>query len=125
MLKIRLKDLRSSVEFTENGLNQYTSLNILNTQEKTERTRVTKKWIKVGDWFPKRVGSEIKPSIELNSITWPGNQPFPPLGRPARRFFNIATLNEAPYVMYRPTDALTGKCNYPATKCRVVYNATE
>lgn len=125
MLKIRLKDRTSSVEFTENGLNQYTSLNILNTQEKAERTRVTKKWVKVGDWFPKRIGSEIKPSIELNSITWPGNQPFPPLGRPARRFFNIATLNEAPYVMYRPTDALTGKCNYPATKCRVVYNATE
>jgi hypothetical protein len=84
---------------------------------------------KVGDYVQKLVGTgnniQVIPKIELSSITWPGNQPFPPLGRPPRRFFSIVTLAEEPYVMYKERDATTGNCIFPATECRVVYNATK
>lgn len=74
---------------------------------------------------PRREGYNVETQIELQGISWPGNEPFPPLGRPARRFFKIATLAEAPYVMYRSRDNQTGVCNYPAVDCRIIYNATE
>jgi hypothetical protein len=75
---------------------------------------------KVGDYVQKLVGTgnniQVIPKIELSSITWPGNQPFPPLGRPPRRFFSIVTLAEEPYVMYKERDATTGNCIFPATE---------
>ncbi|KAJ8317865.1 hypothetical protein KUTeg_002956 [Tegillarca granosa] len=77
--------------------------------------------IKVGSYLPQRKGfrGEVNSILQMNDINWPGNAPFPPKGRPERRHFSIGTLEEEPYVMYRPRDESTGKCTIPAVPCRL------
>lgn len=78
----------------------------------------------VGQYLPERSGNNVKSIVEMNDITWPGNSPYPPKGKPERRHFSIATLKEEPLVMYRDLNNETKLCDIPSVPCRLVYNGT-
>lgn len=78
-------------------------------------------FLKIGRWYAEE--GTLNPKLELNGITWPGDKKIPPRGRPERRFFTIATLEEEPYVMYTKKNE-KGTCNPPAVSCRINYNRT-
>ncbi|XP_033739104.1 glutamate receptor ionotropic, NMDA 2A-like [Pecten maximus] len=116
------------VEFNDIGLNKYVHLHILNVQEVVYSGRIRGQLVEVGSWTPVvtrvRYSKKIEMKLEMQGITWPGKMPSPPKGRPDRRFFRIATLEELPYVMYKDLDNSTGECGPPSIPCRLVYNET-
>ncbi|XP_021352359.1 glutamate receptor ionotropic, NMDA 2B-like [Mizuhopecten yessoensis] len=121
-------DSEYPIEFNDVGLNKYVHLQILNVQEVMYRGRPRGRLTEVGRWSPVvtkvRYTKKIEMKLEMQGITWPGKMPFPPKGRPERRFFRIATLEEQPYVMYKDPDNSTGDCGPPSIPCRLVYNET-
>ncbi|XP_062581711.1 glutamate receptor ionotropic, NMDA 2B-like isoform X2 [Saccostrea cucullata] len=105
------------VSYDENGLSRNVELNILNVQLEG----YSNVWREIGRWYADK--PTLKPKLELNGITWPGDRKIPPRGRPERRYFSIATLEEEPYVMYTKKNE-KGTCNPPAVPCRIHYNRT-
>lgn len=121
-------DTEYPIEFNDVGLNKYVHLQILNVQEVVYRGRLKGQLVQVGRWSPVvtrvRYSKKIEMKLEMQGITWPGKMPSPPKGRPDRRFFRIATLEEQPYVMYKDPENSTGDCGPPSIPCRLVYNET-
>lgn len=113
------EDLRGTVpvSFDQNGLSRNVELNVLNVQV----DGYSNAWSEIGRWYAEE--RTLNPKLELKGITWPGDKKIPPRGRPERRFFSIATLEEEPYVMYTKRNE-KGACNPPAVSCRIVYNRT-
>ncbi|GFR68925.1 glutamate receptor ionotropic, NMDA 1 [Elysia marginata] len=91
MLNTTVKDGKE-ISFNQNGTLKRAELYILNLQWH-DKIKRRSKWLQVGSW--KRNG------LTMDDITWPGESPIPPIGRPKRGFLRVATLNEKPYVMYR------------------------
>ncbi|XP_061181697.1 glutamate receptor ionotropic, NMDA 2B-like isoform X2 [Saccostrea echinata] len=105
------------VSYDENGLSRNVELNILNVQLEG----FSNVWREIGSWYADN--RTLTPKLELKGITWPGDKKIPPRGRPERRYFSIATLEEEPYVMYTKRNE-KGTCNPPAVSCRIMYNKT-
>ncbi|XP_056020166.1 glutamate receptor ionotropic, NMDA 2B-like isoform X2 [Ostrea edulis] len=105
------------ISFDENGLSRNVELNILNVQPMGRNNG----WGEIGRWYADN--RTLKPKLELHGITWPGDRKLPPRGRPERRYFSIATLEEEPYVMYTKRNE-RGACNPPAVSCKIGYNRT-
>ncbi|KAK3090570.1 hypothetical protein FSP39_012761 [Pinctada imbricata] len=124
-----VEDFGSSVKtpilFSKKGINQLINLRIINLQERISNYRVNKVWREVGAWTAKQNGTTAKMRIEMKGITWPGNSPIPPTGKPDKRFFRIVTYKEDPYIMYRERDKDTGRCAYPSVECKLVYDPRE
>ena len=57
--------------------------------------------------------------LAIDDITWPGNSPSPPSGRPAKYHLKVVTLKEPPYVNYIDPDPATGLCPPMAVSCRI------
>ncbi|KAK6170534.1 hypothetical protein SNE40_018908 [Patella caerulea] len=96
-----------NIQFNETGILLSTELKIMNIQ----RRGTGKMWEQVGSWN--------KQGLLMKDITWPGEAAGPPRGKPARKFVRVVTLQENPYVIYLPSDPITGGCNPTAVPCRV------
>ncbi|GFO28639.1 ionotropic glutamate receptor nmda 2b, partial [Plakobranchus ocellatus] len=106
MLDVVIPD-EPGIRFNQNGTLQRTELNIINLQWNDEK-KFRIRWREVGQW--KLQG------LTMQDITWPGGSSVPPIGRPKRGFLRVATLNELPYVIYRPLEA-DGTCGEKTLPC--------
>jgi len=55
----------------------------------------------------------------MGDITWPGGEPTPPKGQPAKYHLKVVTLQERPYVVYSDPDPVFGTCPPQAERCRI------
>ena len=55
--------------------------------------------------------------LQIGDITWPGMEPSPPKGRPAKYHLRVVTLQEKPYVVY--SDTTRGACPPQSVLCRM------
>nr|KAG5701233.1 hypothetical protein BaRGS_008609 [Batillaria attramentaria] len=101
--------MEPQLRFDRNGSLQHTELLIMNVQWK-HTDPDGKMWQRVGRW--------MRNGLMMRDIVWPGGSSIPPTGRPARSFLRIATLQEQPYVMYKPRNK-DDTCSDHAVKCRI------
>ncbi|CAD5112542.1 DgyrCDS1753 [Dimorphilus gyrociliatus] len=107
--KVKLNSGEETIEFKKDGTLKSVSLKVLNLRPKNERSD---EWATVGEW---KSGKEV----EMYDITWPGNAPAPPIGRPEKYQVKVVTLKEDPYVIYSDPDPNTGTCPPMAVLCRI------
>jgi len=66
----------------------------------------------IGEW-------KSKDGLQIGDITWPGMEPSPPKGRPAKYHIRVVTLQEKPYVVYSDPDTASGTCPPQSVLCRM------
>uniref|UniRef100_A0A1I8H4I8 RNase H domain-containing protein n=1 Tax=Macrostomum lignano TaxID=282301 RepID=A0A1I8H4I8_9PLAT len=113
---------REYIGFNSNGVINTTQFVLVNSQIKKNQTR----WFPVGSWsMSSRHESPSRTSFRIDSVIWPGYSKTPPIGRPKKYLMRVATLEEDPFITYRPLEA-DGRCGETSLKCRVVMsNASE
>lgn len=108
-VKVKLNSGEETIEFKKDGTLKSVSLKVLNLRPKNDRND---EWATVGEW---KSGKEV----EMYDITWPGNAPAPPIGRPEKYQVKVVTLKEDPYVIYSDPDPNSGTCPPMAVLCRI------
>ena len=58
--------------------------------------------------------------LRMDDITWPGMEPSPPKGHPAKYHVRVVTLQEKPYVVYSDIDYHSGSCPPQSVPCKTV-----
>lgn len=61
----------------------------------------------------------MRDGLQIDDITWPGDTPTPPKGRPSKYHLKVVTIKESPYIIYSDPDPKTGQCPSQAAHCRI------
>lgn len=67
--------------------------------------------LQIGQW-------SMMAGMKIDDITWPGDDPTPPKGRPDKYHIKVVTIQEKPYVVHSDPDK-TGQCPAQAALCRI------
>jgi len=73
-------------------------LNLVDTEKVDVEGKIRREWFRVGN-----VSVDEVPSVELNTIQWPGGGIFGPGDRPAKTY-RIVTITAPPFVMDAEAD---------------------
>lgn len=65
----------------------------------------------IGEW-------SMMSGIKIDDITWPGDDPTPPKGRPDKYHIKVVTIPEKPYIVHSDPDK-SGHCPAQAALCRI------